>query len=530
MTNNDENVRPSQEIISPNATSEIPPLTRLENGYADLNLVLRQCEKLIPSVLEEFSIEHFGKRLPRKKQFTATGIKQIRQSLQANFSDPEEQYSIVDSTRGFLKQIMRMGIDPRVEETTPFGKLDRFLSEFPGTILDVLGDNVDAKTVTTIIGIGRKKAEEELQKHDSREYLPGDQDLLNHNLAKCIKLVGETIPKALNASGSDRHITLVRIQKAAETLTTAELEDFVEYIIKRKPLSEYMKGRLAQFTSFMDTLSSEKVTENSPLNRDDREQWRNLREMGKETRTPTWRDLGDIIRAGEEDSREYGISIGMHSGGNQPPVLDFLRGAADNIINGPISPSEKQLAFHSHPSRDTHEFTAPVVSPSDMGAQSMSDYGGGYLNVAYLNGVTLHIGGEIVGPDNRVSRGDKNYGKYIYKVESGMLAGTLMIPLASFQDTVAVMKDLYQTGKPYLYSILDTLENVNYYFVALPWKDVDASIPLEDLCFKDGLPRLVGQIEDLPKNIHVASNLREAMDTSRALVHQSIAIEYEKEE
>jgi diadenosine tetraphosphate (Ap4A) HIT family hydrolase len=227
-----------------------------------------------------------------------------------------------------------------------------------------------------------------------------------------------------------------------------------------------------------------------------------------------------MTRSTEEDAREYGLAI-TNGDGPEHDVLEFLRGSSTSIYNGERNRTGDAVFFHVHPhvspnDEEDRSFTSPLISTGDLTATAMQDYGGGYLNIVNANGLTLHIGSSSQDEIPRDGNG------YVYTVESGPLKGEVITVRGdslvedrnkNWERTIQIMKRLKETGQSYCYSIFDKNIQLPLYFLHVPWQHIDPTIDVHDLCFGEGLKKILESMElgDIPQS----KSLLEAMVNMR---------------
>lgn len=238
---------------------------------------------------------------------------------------------------------------------------------------------------------------------------------------------------------------------------------------------------------------------NSPFNQPERHSERSELFMGQERRIPVWDDIEIMVKASEEDGREYGMAITRDPENLVPPLIEYLRGSEYSIVNGhgKRRPYGHAIFFHAHPSSATPEgeVTSILTSGNDVDATIMNDFGGGYLNIASVNGVTLHIGTSIIDKESQLPSGIDNF-RFLYSIENGSVKGARM---ETHEQIVEVLKQIQQTRLPFVYSMSVRIIPIKYYFFHIPWSHVDLSISFYGLCFGEGLAKMLATLEDLPE-------------------------------
>lgn len=237
----------------------------------------------------------------------------------------------------------------------------------------------------------------------------------------------------------------------------------------------------------------------NPFNQPDRHPERNEGFMGQERRVPVWGDMRSMVRACEENHIEYGIAITRDPENLDLPLLEYLRGSEYSISNGhgKKRPYGHAIFLHAHPSSldPEGEVTSILISAGDVDATIMNDFGGGYLNTASMNGVTLHIGTAAIADESK-SPSAKDNSRFLLQIESGSVKGARM---ETHEQIVEILKQVQQTRLPFVYSMSDRILQVGYYFVHIPWSHIDRSISFYDLCFGEGLAKMLARIENLPE-------------------------------
>lgn len=521
------------EVPTSNLGEPPPARPTLETQYKGLATSLARCDGLIPKKgLQVWKGGLHGNRVDKQKEFKAAGaVDHIRVVLKDRFPDQVQENQVVTAANDFLGKVASH-LQDKYYETVPFGQLDRFLIGFPTNMLDRLGDHATADTVTRILQIGSTAIQHNMNNMKNLDrYRPDARgDFMNSPLGNISLLVGEAIPEAVAHAGENAQAVLAKVTAAATTGTEYALKDLIEYYQKIRELSPEEQARITHLTAAVKNLDPEIGTHTSPFNKSEREPWRNESIMGQERRIPTWGDIGDMVRIGEQDRREYGIVIERPSQEGDAPTLDYLRGAEHAIKNKTGRYHGPAIFFHCHPSNNVSygNLTNSLVSPGDVDAQgNMDDAGGGYVNIANVDGITIHIGAEPVGTPTEapeLQQGDSP--RIAYTVQSGELKGSIMLRRGgqvdhkkAHGDMLSVLQKLKDSEQPYAYSAYDAVSNMRYYFVHVPWGRIDKTLDFYDLCFGDGLPKLMQGINDLPE-ITRAQNLREAMDNTGRISYE----------
>lgn len=238
---------------------------------------------------------------------------------------------------------------------------------------------------------------------------------------------------------------------------------------------------------------------NNPFNQPDRHPERNERFIGQERRVPVWGDIESMAKACEEDHIEYGMAITRDPENLDLPLLEYLRGSEHSIYNGhgKRRPYGHAIFFHAHTSSATPEgeVTSILISEGDIDATIMSDSGGGYLNIASINGVTLHIGTSAIAEESQLPSVKAN-SRFVFNIESGSVKGARM---ETHEQIVETLIQVQQTRLPFAYAMSDKILQIRYYFVHIPWSHIDRSVSFYDLCFGEGLVKMLAKIEDLPE-------------------------------
>ena len=205
------------------------PKLSLEQQYSNFGMVLSRCEKLIPEKrLEIWERGLDGTRVDKQKEFKSEdGLKNARQSLETNFSDPKQQEQIIEAASSFLNKLAGL-VDLKDRDTIPFGQLDRFLVGFPQNMIDRLGKNLSAETIVEIF-----KTADQMFEHHAKE-IKEDQESgfntmrPNKGLGTAALLIGEAIPEVIANSGANQSEFLTHIGKSASMLSSYRLVDKVE--------------------------------------------------------------------------------------------------------------------------------------------------------------------------------------------------------------------------------------------------------------------------------------------------------------
>lgn len=493
------------------------PQPNLEAQYETIGKLFTKADQLIPTEgLEIFEGGSHGKLVNRQKKFSdSTALTHLRAGLEDHFPEESDQVQIVDSANQFLG-VLSSNMTPG-QDIYAFGQLDRFLSEFPGNIIDRLGDSTSAQTISRIIQIGTvayQREVDELANLDDR-YDKLDREILNMRGGKASLLVGEAIPEAIANAGDEGKSLLSQFEGSAKTLSFEDLESQVEFYQTNTKLSDREKARIKQFGATLKEKGIDIDVSSSVFNQPDREPWKRHRSMGTREEVPIWADIGAMIRATEEDDREYGITV-------EKTRASYWRGSDGAVLNGDRRLAHKdRVFFHVHPSTNREkEVTAPLVSRADITANMMRDYGGGYLNVVNTSGVTFHVGGEMIEGQEDIALTD-NKTTEIYTVESGELKGlTISSPQETHLETLEIMLKLKELGLPYAYSIYDPVMRMKYWFVHIPWGHLNNSVEIQDLCLGDGLPKVLAGMEGLPP-LPPVQNLSQALDNSVEVLHKA---------
>lgn len=514
-------------------TGEVISSQDLNGQLKNLGMLYSEFEALIPTEgLKAYEGGLNGRYGDRQKAFNAeTALTSTQKTLNEHFPKESDQAQILDAANIFIQDIAsNLHIPKRLnEETSDFGKLDRFLAGFPANMIDRLGNLATVETMVGIFQIGSRIIER--RKQGEKEYLEPvekrDEILLeyrNGTLANAALLVAEAIPSALAHAGANYQVVLDKFNDFASKLDSHQMQNLVEYYQNIKELNPQDQERISQFETTFRRIDPELGTRTNPFNRPDREPWINRRSMGQEKRVPTWADLGDMIRATEQDNREYGILISQDSDGDIPN-LEYLRGSERSVHNGERRSSFKQNVFiHVHPSTTPEQaLNSPLISTGDLTATMMQDYGGGYYNVVTTSGITLHVGSlSIENGRDSSDNTDVDSPGIIYTVESGQFKGSRIAPTETTEEHLDLMGRLKATEQPYVYSIYDVASELRYYFVHIPWGYINPEVKVEDIVFGDGLPKLLPETGDLPDILRPA-NLRQAMRNTNTALHESFA-------
>lgn len=230
--------------------------------------------------------------------------------------------------------------------------------------------------------------------------------------------------------------------------------------------------------------------------------------LGKEKRIPTWDDLLKMVSSAEKDDFEYGLVITKDSE-SEDPIIEYLRGERRNIKNATAQKGQGVFS-HAHPALNmVQEPFSTLVSPGDMHAQYWANYGGGYLNVVSLGGVTMHLGRSNNSEDLSNDFAPSKLPHYVHRIETGQFTGQLIIRMDN-GSRGRVLEDLYKSGLPYVFTIIDNALKHQSYFLYIPWKQLDRSIDLYDITHGEGLPKILKTVNvdiSLPAN----KNLYEAL-------------------
>lgn len=487
----------------------------LEHQYETIGKVFTQADQLIPTEgLEIFEGGSHGKLVNRQKKFSAsTALARFRGNLEDHFPEESEQGQIVDSANQFIG-ILSSNMTPG-QDVYAFGQLDRFLSDFPGNIIERLGDNTSAKTISRILQLGTVAYQQEVEELASLSdrFDKFDRQLLNLRGGTVSLLVGEVIPEAIANAGADSQTLLAKFEEAVRTLPFTEFQNLVEFYQTNTKLSDREKARIKQFEVGLKEKGIDINTSSSVFNQDDREVWKPQRLMDRRGGSSTWADLGAAVRATEEDNIEYGITI-------EKTRAAFYRGSEGAVFNGERRSNSKDMVFfHAHPSTNREkEILAPLISRGDILANIAQDYGGGYLNVVNTSGVTMHVGGEMIEGQKDTALTD-NETTEVYTVESGELKGsTISSTDKPHLETLETMLKLREIGLPYAYSIYDPVMRMKYWFVHIPWGHLNNSIDLQKIIFEDGLPKVLEGIEGLSQ-LPQTQNLAQALDNSSKVLY-----------
>lgn len=319
-----------------------------------------------------------------------------------------------------------------------------------------------------------------------------------------LRLVRKDIPQAVVRQGLSGQVVLDKLESATDKINIFDFSSLVEYLKESRGDAEN-QNRVAHLEGVIKQIGSKKNTDNNPFAQLNREPWKTALFIGKEKRMPEWMDLAMMARATEQDGIEYGISIGSNDPNHSDsPNITYLRGVKGSVYNGGsgIESFRENVFFHTHPGHNSPE-TSPLVSLGDVESTLFNDKGGGgYLNNVSAKGITFHIGSasKDVGENNS------------YSIESGKMKGE-KIPRGFPVEVSNMMRQLNETG-PYIYSVCQG--GIKYYFVQIPWEQIDMSISFYSLCFENGLEQLLAGIKDLPE-IPKALNLYQAMKDSSSL-------------
>lgn len=496
-----------------NQSVEFTPSLGIERQYANLGRVFTQFDRLIPRKgLEVWSEGLTGKKIAKQKEFNAKdAVRSVRQEFQSHFPDPTQQSQVIEAVGNFLHTISSY-IEPGDIDTVVFGQLDRFLVGFPVNMFSRLGGYDTLETMLQVFQIGSMVLEYENE--NSRDNLlsfpPSAQrtHMMNYHFGQVAFLVGEAIPEVLARAGVKNKAVLVHLATAQ---SARELRNLVKYYQEVEEPSSQTQAKIAKLELTIREIDPTMGSLSSPFNQSDRQPWRDERVMGNEQVIPTWGDLGAIVRSGEQDGKEYGIAVRRDSGESGDPHVEYLRGGKSSIHNGAKrSRFGQNIFFHSHPIiSEKRELYAPLVSVGDLEATSLQDYGGGYLNVVCLSGVSLHIGAVV-----KKTRSDS----YTYTIESGEFKGSNFLPGRGLEEQV--MGNVKRVGIPYVYSITDRF-GLKQYFFHIPWEYIDKSVSFYDLCFGGGLARILSAFEDLPE-LPKLQNLNEALRVRSESVQRSL--------
>lgn len=500
----DESSKPTQQ--------EMDPTREKETSYSIISQALIALDKTIPEQGLEIWRENrglAGKARRKEKIFRAQEtLPYIRSDMESLF--PHEHEHILDAAAGFLQRLSAR-LKPELPFTVPYGQVDQFLVGFPSEMARILGPSQDQEWAARIFRIGSTLIDKEEQRLSARRPSAYTDQARNTALGTAALYVGEVIPSIVRMAEDRKSEALAEIEEFATSLPFADFRKYIEHYQKQTELNPEELDRLALFEDKIRALDPNYDAISNPFTAVDRQQWRDDALMSRERHTPTWGDLGTMVAAAQKDRREYGIA--MNKEGQGTITTEYIRGADTHIYNKTgIRPHG--VFFHAHPSISTErEALAHLISVGDIMASLESDHGGGYLNVAYTDGITLHIGRSQMGmsiPEEA---------DILYSVESGELRGSTIAHFGekihdAEQKDIEIMTKLRETKKPYIYSISSLADGQKYYFVHLPWNQIGISTSLEKVCYEDGLPKVLQGVEELP--IQIPTNLYDAL-TNRDL-------------
>ncbi len=510
-------------------TGEVVPSQDLKGQLNNLGMLYSEFDTLIPAEgLKAYEGGLHGRYGDRQKEFNAeTALTFTQTTLKEHFPKESEQAQILEAANIFIQDIASNLYTKKLnDETSDFGKLDRFLAGFPANMIDRLGNLATAENIIGVFQLGSRIIGHLRQ--DERRYLrPIEEDELllqhrNSKLADAALLVGETIPAALAHAGTNYQTVLGKFAELASKLDFHHMQNLVEYYQHLKELTPEDHERISRFEAVFRKVDPELGTHTNPFNKSDREPWIDRRSMGQERRSPTWADLGDMIRATEQDNREYGMLISRNSE-SDTPNLEYLRGSERSVFNGERRSSFNQNVFiHVHPGTTPEQsLNSPLISTGDLAATMMQDYGGGYYNVVNTNGITLHGGSlSVENKKESLQNAGVDSSGMIYTVESGQYKGSRITPRETVEEHLDLMRRLKASEQPYIYSIYDVASEIRYYFVHIPWGHINPEVKVEDIVFGDGLPKLLPETGDLPDTLRPA-NLRQAIRNTNNAFHES---------
>lgn len=494
---------------------EAPLPPQLEGQYQSLTALYNRVNVLIPGKgIEFFDPANKGLRTEKKKEFNPkAGIRQVRETLINCYPDDNQHMELIKKYNHLLVGITGT-IQTEDRDGISYGQIDQFLAGFPKNVLTGLGAEATAANVGQILDIGA-----ELVKKHSEHVQDYSKDLrkdgINYDLGLIAAILAEKIPHAVAKLSHTNPNILETITDAAKTLPVHKFARYIDYIAETRIISPKARERMDTVAAQIGSLTTSNIETSSPFAQPDREGWRDEVVMGQERRQPLWEDLVSMVRCTEEDRREYGLKITQNNNEDKP-LLGFNRGGDTSVFNrspqGSPTKFDKAVFLHAHPAHVlSMEAFSPLVSGGDILATEMQDYGGGYLNVVGINGVTFHIGAAD-------KSGDSAKKGIYYTVESGEYRGKQISPHKWKGDEVGIMAKLLETHKPYIYSIQGEELGIAYYFAHIPWEHIDKSVSFNDVCFSDGLAKLATKIEDRPA-LDIAPSLDDALKKSKGLRH-----------
>ena len=473
----------------------------IDQEYTRLNTTFTSLNQLIPltglevyaPTLSDKSREFFHKGSskwqtlssfilrPLGRQTHPDQAVRVRDTLSVAFTE-SEQIGIVAAANDLLT-VVSSNMDWKKRDGIPYGQVDSFLVGFPENIIEKLGEHVTAENITKVLQIGLNAANVCVQDADDESLF------LTESLASIVEYVGKEIP-----------MTVARAEEGDDFT----IEDIKNFTKKKKILSPDDLNRIERLEQAFRRVDSGIDRAESPFNQKHAELNTYGSLLGKEERSAKYGDLGAMVRKTERNDREYGLVISNLAGGVSR--LQFLEGSEGSIGNKAESNGDAATVFfHSHPSYS--EATAPLVSRGDLVATKLMDYGGGYLNVVCANGITFHVG-SVENGNNPVKRSS------VYTVESGEMMGRRISPTRRGEKTdVEVMADLNAPQEPYVYSITDDAKKL--FFVHVPWTRLSPGVNLDDVCFGDGLPRVLASFSNLPEDMPRSANLHTALTDTK---------------
>ena len=458
--------RMSSKVLDRLGLREADPERRTLRGS------LKVFDEAIPNIVDAFDAR--GDRYSRPREFKPKDTyTNIVEAFAEHF--PADQEELLEETNRLLVSLTPTDTHG---DTSPLGKMDAFLAEYPTNVIDNLGNEASAEHIVAIFA-----AAEEVASHYENSF---DATTFRAEIAS---LVGTFIPQLVAREGVE---CLADIKKIHETSKLTAIKDYIKARLEDQDES--------QSKNFNPEAMKDIPIPESPFSTNDEEAWRGGGWMGEESRRPEWGDLVAMMRVTMHQSGEYGLVVAESDSGE--PSVGFIRGGRGAVSNKSLMKGDKKVFFHSHPSiQETLEgLCGPLVSEADIEGTLFNDHGGGYLNVVSEYGMTLHIGSSGIAIDAKETE---------YKVESGELANTyIRIPTEGKGVVPEVVEQLKLMEEPYVYSVtepnaVDTIPN-RHTFVHIPWSHLNREVDVSDLCFGKGLETILTSLPgdfDAPENL-----------------------------